>query len=442
MKAGVATRDINPSKPMFLVGYPHVERLSTGVHDPLLVAALCLDNDIERLVLITIDILFIDIPTARKLRESVAERLNIKQDNVFISCTHTHSAPVTSKLLAWRPDPVVPDPDPDYMRMFCARVVEAAVGASKSMKEALLAWTTADGKGVGGNRLSRNGLSDAEVGVMAVRELESNRLMALSVTYSMHPTVLHEDSTLASADFPGCARQYLQDQLGQNVTILYHTGPCGNQSPRYFVNGQTFAEAKRLGEILGTTILDSIHKLADKDFIANPKLMGAMVHTELPTRRYPSVEHAEEQLTLAINNYEQLKAACCEHGIVRTAECATFGAEELVALAKAQDRGEVQTMLGEMLPVAVQVLRIGDTCLAGLPGEVFVEYGLAIKSRANLKTFVVSLVNGHLEGYIVSPEADAVGGYEASVSLFKPEAGTLLVNKALELIDQSSHQVS
>ena len=51
IRAGVAIEDINPRKPMALFGYPHVERVSTGIHDPILASFLCLDNGRRRLVL-------------------------------------------------------------------------------------------------------------------------------------------------------------------------------------------------------------------------------------------------------------------------------------------------------------------------------------------------------------------------------------------------------
>jgi hypothetical protein len=44
---------------------------------------------------------------------------------------------------------------------------------------------------------------------------------------------------------------------------------------------------------------------------------------------------------------------------------------------------------------------------------------------------VISLANGELQGYIVTPEAD---GYEAGFSLFSPEAGQIMVNAALDLV--------
>ena len=51
-------------------------------------------------------------------------------------------------------------------------------------------------------------------------------------------------------------------------------------------------------------------------------------------------------------------------------------------------------------------------------------------------TYVISLANGELLGYIVTPEIATEGGYEASNSLLGAGAGELLVNKTLEMLDE------
>ena len=72
---------------------------------------------------------------------------------------------------------------------------------------------------------------------------------------SMHPTVLHEDSTLVSGDFFGMARLYLQQHaLDEDCPVLRHMGPSGNQSPRHVTKANTFEEAQRLGDILGKAV--------------------------------------------------------------------------------------------------------------------------------------------------------------------------------------------
>ena len=50
------------------------------------------------------------------------------------------------------------------------------------------------------------------------------------------------------------------------------------------------------------------------------------------------------------------------------------------------------------------------------------------------RAFVISLANGELQGYIVTPEADAAGGYEAACSFFRPEAGAAMADEAVRLM--------
>ena len=83
----------------------------------------------------------------------------------------------------------------------------------------------------------------------------------------------------------------------------------------------------------------------------------------------------------------------------------------------------------------VQVLRIGNLFLVALPCECFVEYALEIKQRVAGRTFVISMANGETQGYITTPGAT---GYEANLSMFKPESGALLVETALSLVENLS----
>ncbi len=421
---------------MTLCGYPHVARVSTGIHDPLLASALLLEHAGTRLLMIALDLVFLSPPTVRNIRKRVAAALQMPEAGVLISCTHTHSGPVTCLAPGCQNDPAWPPPDPDYLSWVGDQVVAAAREAAAHPVAAELAWTSADARGVGGNRLSPNGVTDPECGLLAVRNAQTKAILAVSMIYAMHPTVLHEDSTLVSSDFPHYARLHLRECLGENVIVLYHTAPCGNQSPRYFVTGQTFAEAERLGRKLGAVAAAALGGIRTADWNPAPALVSALSRVELPRRSLPKLAAARAQLEDYRSRYAQLKAAGAPHPAVRTAECAVFGAEESVALAEAEAGGVLARMIAEYAPVEVQVLRIGDVAVAGLPGECFVEYGLALKQGASRRTFVISLVNGELLGYIVTPEAAAAGGYEATNAVFAPEAGAVMVRTALSLMDR------
>ena len=430
--AGVAQREISPRQPMYLTGYPKFERTSIGIHDPLLASTLYLSDGVTPLLFVAVDILMLSHEVVQGCRADIQKATGIPAGNILISASHTHSGPVTVDLLAFRHDSFVPPADPDYVNFVSRQILEAGESAWQSAVPARAAFTQAHAEGVGGNRHTPDGSYDPQVGILYLVEAQFGRPLVISVVYGMHPTVLHEDSKLISADFPSYTRRILAERL-PGTLVLYHNAPCGNLSPRYHVTSQTFSEAERLGNRLGECIHQAIRDLEPFSFSEELTLAVSQGWVELPRRTFPTVAEAERLLRQAIAEYESLKTNGAPHPFVRTAEVTVFGAEECVFLAGVQQRGEVAALQARYTPSEVQVLRLGEVCYVGLPGELFVEYGLEIKRRSPSRAFVISLANGELQGYIVTPGAQ---GYEAAFSLFTPEAGRVLVEEALRLITQ------
>jgi neutral ceramidase len=69
------------------------------------------------------------------------------------------------------------------------------------------------------------------------------------------------------------------------------------------------------------------------------------------------------------------------------------------------------------------------------PGEIFVEYGLALKQRVE-NSFLITCANGELQGYIVTREADERRSYEAGNSLFHYTAGEIMSRETVELLNE------
>jgi neutral ceramidase len=91
----------------------------------------------------------------------------------------------------------------------------------------------------------------------------------------------------------------------------------------------------------------------------------------------------------------------------------------------------------EHLTTEIQLLRIGNIYLLGLPGEILVELGLEIKKRAALENlFIVTLSNDTI-GYVCHGQAYDEGGYESGTGTnLAKGAGEIMVREALDLIDQ------
>ena len=433
LHAGAAIRDITPPMPQFLFGYPHVPRVSTGVHDPLLCGALCLKQGTECLLWLANDIIFIPKTMAAEVRRRIAAATELLPRQIMITATHTHSGPKTLDFLSNEADPVVPPTDPAYLDFMTRQLVEAGVAAWQSAEPAEAGLAVDDGRGIGTNRRDPAGPADPEVPVLMVRARNDRRPLACMVVTSMHPTVLHEDSTLISGDFPGMTRQYLQSEhLGAACPVLYHTGPSGNQSPRHSIPANTFEAARDMGEELGRRIARVLPSI---EYRSDLPLDSRQASVELDLRQFPSPDEAQARLDQVRQHLETLRRDGAPRQQVRTAECDWFGAEENVVLARAARDGRLDHFHRACMPAEIHITSVGPWTFVGWQGEIFVEYALALKqNRPGL--FVISLANGELQGYLVTAEAAAEGGYEASNSFYAHTGGDRLLQATIALIER------
>lgn len=431
MYAGAAQREITPKDSQFLFGYPHVQRYSTGVHDPLYSSALYLFDGRTQVMFIANDIIFIGKQTAQTIRKQIEQKTKIPASNIMITATHTHSGPHTVAYLSNASDPAIPKPDSRYIRFMADQAVKAGLEAYQSAVSAHVGLGIADDTGIGTNRRDPAGPSDHHVPVLMVQSEADNTNIALMFVCSIHPTVLHEDSTLVSADFPGMARQYLQRKvLGDHCPVLHHTGPSGNQSPRHVTEANTFEEAQRLGQILAKAVEKAIGKI---DYFDTAEINVIQRFINLPRRKFLSVKDAAVHLKKAIEKLDHLRTCGASSQEIRTAECDWFGAEETFTLAKAAEEGKIESAYEKCLPAEIQVISIGKWNFVGWPGECFTDFALEVKKQCK-DSYVISLANGELQGYLVTQEAFEEGGYEASNALFGYESGRLLVDYTVELL--------
>jgi neutral ceramidase len=432
--AGASAVDITPGAPIFLHGYPHVNRISTGVHDPLFASALFLGDGATGVLFVACDLLSISKGLTGRARQRIKAATGVNAAGIVVSATHTHSGPKMILKLGQEADKAIPPPDAHYPGKVEDAIVAAAFQAWSNRVAAEVALVQADARGVGTNRHDPSGPSDPRVPVLMVRSLSDCKPIGLMLSVCMHPTVLHEDSTLVSADFPGLARQYIQRAvLGTDCPVVYQTGTAGNQSPRHVTRANTFDEARRLGEILGRSVEAA---LAEAQFTRILPLACMNDHVDLPPRKFVSPIEAARSLKAAHDRLDSLRKEGASRTAVRTAECDWFGAEETLTLAHAAESGRIQDTLASILPVEIQIIRVGPRIYVAWPGEMFVEFGLNLVEHC-ANTFVISLANGELQGYLVTREAVEQGYYEAGNALLaSPEGGEQLVAATIALLDQ------
>ena len=378
LSCGGATQDITPSIGAFLHGYPGVARNSVGVHDPLECNALWLESNGSATLLLANDLVYVGKSLVARVRDRISKAIPIAREAILITATHTHSGPVMVDLVSELDDPIVPKTDPSHLKKIEDAMVRAASEAYANRRPAEAGWSIANAKGIGTNRHDIHGPSDLDVPVLAIRAIADGQLVAVSLICSMHPTVLHEDSLFLSGDFLGIARQQIREHFNAQLPVLIHLGACGNQSPRHVTQANTFAEASRIARCLSEPVCGAI---ARSRWTASPAIFVAHDEVELSVRALPEVKVAASTLLLA----EQALAARSADGSprtsVRTAECDLFGAQATFRLAKAQAQGRLLPAIKDSQRAEVMVVRVGEHQLIAWPGEWFVEFQLAIRSK-------------------------------------------------------------
>lgn len=429
--AGAATVNITPRDSHFLYGYPFVERMSVGVHDPLLSSALYLSDGKTQILFISNDVIYICKDSVTRIRQAVSDKTGVPASNILIAATHTHSAPVTAELIIALNDPIVPRVDKDFLRFVEDGAVEAACRAFEKAEPASVGFVSGNAEGIGTNRHDPSGPKDMEVPAMLVRN-RNNEFIACMLVCSMHPTILHEDSKLYSSDFPHYVRETLREEvLGKACPVIYFTGTAGNQSPRHVTKANTFAEAKRIGEIVAASVIGKLS--GEILYTDRVSLFPTQERIDLPKREYPSVEWAREHRDKKKERFENLRKSSKIPQEIRTAEVDWFGSEELLYLSKRAQFDSFGEVYETCLPAEIQVIGINDWAFIAWPGEVFVEYGLELKKRFE-KVSLITYANGELQGYIVTKEAHDKGFYEAGNSLFDYTAGEVMTETTVRLL--------
>ena len=441
LKANMKRVDITPPKGLELAGYPHYPRYNEGAHDPLYAACMYLENNGQEIAMVTVDLLFFSKQHVAKVRKNVTERCGIKGENIMISCSHTHSGPWASgrldieSLEAGLPQPM------EYVEEIIEKISAMIVDAKQSAFDGYFAsGVTVCGaeSGIGGNRRIPGGPHDPLVSVLAVKDT-NEKIKGIMVNYTLHPTFIHEWSNVCTADYPCYLKMELEESI-PGVLVGFAQGTSGNQSSRYYRQGESYDEAERVGRTLGKAAYSVVGKLKWENDI---EIKTAQAIQEIELRDFGTEEELRAQVEHDEAVYKDLYAKYGkstnrdEYYLWQNANLKLLGSEDQLGYILMKKKGIKIELLDEEIPAEIQVFRIGGTCIVGLQGEVFVEYGLFIKAMAGFGMVVVNeLANGVLPGYLYTPESLVTGGYETDTSMLGETFGMKYITKALETIEK------
>ena len=441
LKACMKRIDITPPKGLELAGYPHYPRYNEGAHDPLYAACMYLENNGQEAVMVTLDLLFFSKQHVAKVRENVEKLCGIKGQNIMISCSHTHSGPWASGRLDIESLEAGLKQPMEYVEDIIARISTMIAEAKKEAFDAYFASGIAvcgAESGIGGNRRIPGGPHDPLVSVLAIKDT-NDKVRGIMVNYTLHPTFIHEWSNVCTADYPCYLKSELEERLPEAL-VGFAQGTSGNQSSRYYRQGESYDEAERVGRTLGKAAYSVIEKA---DWNNDVEIKTAQAIQEIELRDFGTEEQLRAQVAKDEAVYKELYAKYGdsknrdEYYLWQNANLKLLGSEDQLGYILMKKKGIKIDLLEDEVPAEIQIFKIGGTCVVGLQGEVFVEYGLFIKAMAGFGTVVVNeLSNGVLPGYLYTPESLVTGGYETDTSMLGENFGLKYITKVLETIEK------
>ena len=436
LKAGFARVDITPPLGVSVQGY-FEPRTAKGVLDPLLATAVAFDDGEKRAVIISVDVIGMNMEFMSLLRPAVAEAAGLDVDGVFIASTHTHLGPGVASTEA----KIGKFENPEYGDWLRKRIADGAALAMQDLAPAAMKYTRGEVKGVSfirryrmkdGTVRTNPGWQNPDVDHALGTPDEESQLLIIKregkpeigiVNFQVHPDVISGE--LLSADYPKFVRDTYELNV-PNSLCMYLNGAQGDSNhidislnpDEKCAHG--YDRARYMGRKIAMSVISN-YELAEElpgDKIGYAKKMISVRYNKGTPEEIP------EALALAKLYHEvgSEKAVPELTGMART---------EKIAKATRIEKMQSKPDFKDLILTAVSV---GDMVFASLPGEPFTEVGRQIKANSPFAlTIPCCCANGY-EGYYPVQSAFDEGGYEALTSRYVAGTAEKLIETSTEII--------
>ncbi|MBR6728128.1 MAG: hypothetical protein IKM08_08025 [Clostridia bacterium] len=416
MIAGFAEREYTPAEGMvpgqIKVGY------AKGKRTPLMAHVAVMESNGRGAVLVSLDILFVSVTFANKLRRRISEYTGYPTEQILVACSHTHTG-CAIDMDCW-----AFEGKPEYLDPVEEKAMEAVKAAFESRSEVKMGvgtgfdarfnfcrdFYTTDGYLVmnpghkNKDKLVKPFAAvDHSVNVMRFDD-PTGKPLCFVVNYANHLDTgggPKEDSF--SADYAGYMRLALQREYGEDVTVLFLNGCCANVNHYDYKYGsdrighcrEGAAASVEIGNGLAETIKSITPALVTED---------GEHHIQGRSRMHMTAHRT------ATREQREWAAAYLE------SEADPTSSSNLRKMMLAKLYLTDPADLPATVDLEIQTLQIGPWTIVGLPGEIFSNIGLKIKANSPFaNTIVVELANG-TNGYMAPDAVQESGCYEGTYS--------------------------
>ena len=396
MKVAHYEQTITPEVGEPAAGYG-VNDVTVRIHDELKLSVLLLDDGENKGAVLGYDLLGLDAPFVKKIRQDVSAMLGCQEANVILSCTHTHSGPHT-RTLARR------GANLEYIEKLYKWTAEGVAKAMADFRETDVYFYSCkcdqnynrryvDGSNhctyLPCNRSMEpltTEFTDKELGMLIFTLPKTREPMGVFLNFAAHPLASHAPGLGAhqiSADYPGEVRKIMADN---SCWCVFTDGAAGDQFPK---NSECGWEA--VHSCASGIAVEALRGICDS--CRNPSLYQLVE---------PKIQSSIEKVRLKMRNDEK-----------RHPELPVYaGKKEIDA--------------------EIQLFTLGEVCLVGVPGEMLAEVGQEIKWHSPFRrTFILYNSTAYLS-YLPPANAYVAGGYEVGASFIQPFESLKMVNVAVE----------
>lgn len=387
--------------------------------------------------LVALDLVSIPRDIVESARKLIAASTGIPGDHVMISATHSHTGPELGARLKGVDDKTLKIAT-DYRAGLASQIAESVKQAASDLQPARIRagighegsiafirrYLLKDGT-VGWNPGKLNpkivrpiGTIDPDVPVVYFDSPEGKPLAAY-VNYACHLDTV--GGMQYSGDYPYTLAKILREVKGPDMLTIFTIGTAGNinhvdVSTKEPQKGNS--EAARIGAVLSGAVLKAFWRMQPVD--------------PGPLRSRSEIVNIPAS-PIAPGDVEKARQIVANYG--------KPGANAFYEQVHAFKVLDVKQRDGKPFEAEVQVITLGDqVAWIGLPGEIFVELGKAIKIASPFPyTIVAELANGAL-GYVPDRKAYAEGAYEVISTRFAPGGGEMMVDAAVRLLSEARAQ--
>ena len=431
LRAGIAVIDITPPIPYRMCG-SFSERVSTGISDPLLAKAVVFKQGSQAAALVFCDVAQISLDVSTRARARASQEFGLPVEHIAIAATHSHTGPLYFGALRnhFHERTVQQHGADIYEKVdYSGQLVEKLVTVIRRAAESTSPVRLEAGMALE-NRLSFNrrfhmksgpvrfnpgqqnpnilrpaGPIDPQVGIIALRAADGADYLGAVVSYALHLDTV--GGTKYSADFPKVVQDELRRSYGEKFISLFGAGTCGDIN-HIDVKKRTRRTTQQIGTMLASTIAQKMPSLTPLDNVSLA-VRSAKVNAPLQTFSREQIAQARERMN--------------DRG---SRQLSRVEAYKILA---------VDLRAGETLPMEVQAFRLSsEVAIVTLPGEVFVDLGIAIKTASPFTTTLVIELANDGPGYIPTKRAFTEGSYETVNSRAEPGGGEMMVETAVRLL--------